>query len=409
MKVLQDIESLQQGKIDKTQIKNNLTETTVGNVLDATQGKVLSEQISTLKNGSLISRGYYNGDMDALLTPGTYLCGSSGGTNKPQATTWGTVNVYLGGTGSIIQEWVSADNVNKFYRHHNGAGWGQWQEMTTTQILNTRGYFTSRPLDNGIDLDSVTSNGIYEYNAYGEYVNAPSITEYGHLIGVMTVMSGVGCTIQTIYPTYNGETILFRKKHYASGWSQWKQMVTEAVIPTFTGGRGNIEGGEIRLARPENDTTLQADVSLDIYGDSFRIFENGGKYRGVSLNLGACYNGSDSKIFTNTKTSFSCTANTGYTIVWQDCYVLNGFAHIHVRIKATDNTVWGNWQHGCFTTPYSTGTKRVSLTLTPYVQPELITMGTTTQNGVIWQGYQAYITPSTATSYGYEVKCVYEI
>lgn len=40
-----NITSLQTNKIDKTQIKNTLTETTSGNVLDATQGKILNDAI----------------------------------------------------------------------------------------------------------------------------------------------------------------------------------------------------------------------------------------------------------------------------------------------------------------------------------------------------------------------------
>lgn len=47
---LQDIEKLELNKIDKSQIKNTLTETEIGNVLDATQGKVLNDKISVLEN-----------------------------------------------------------------------------------------------------------------------------------------------------------------------------------------------------------------------------------------------------------------------------------------------------------------------------------------------------------------------
>lgn len=50
---LQNIENLKQNKIDKIQIKNTLIETIEGNVLDATQGKVLSDKI---------------GDIDSLQT-----------------------------------------------------------------------------------------------------------------------------------------------------------------------------------------------------------------------------------------------------------------------------------------------------------------------------------------------------
>lgn len=41
------------GKIDKTQIKNSLTETEIGNTLDATQGKVLNDRLGLLESDCL--------------------------------------------------------------------------------------------------------------------------------------------------------------------------------------------------------------------------------------------------------------------------------------------------------------------------------------------------------------------
>lgn len=45
------------GKIDTSQIKNTLTETTTGNVLDASQGKVLNDKIDILNSYSIINYG----------------------------------------------------------------------------------------------------------------------------------------------------------------------------------------------------------------------------------------------------------------------------------------------------------------------------------------------------------------
>lgn len=64
---LQDIEKLELNKIDKSQIKNTLTETEIGNVLDATQGKVLDDKISVL-NGKVNSIKIYSTLADFGIT-----------------------------------------------------------------------------------------------------------------------------------------------------------------------------------------------------------------------------------------------------------------------------------------------------------------------------------------------------
>lgn len=115
-------------------------------------------QLSTTSN-SFMSYGYYNGDMNALITQGCYLCGNQTTiTNRPNTTAWGTVNVFAGGTGSYIQEWVSADNVNKWYRHFSGTLWGDWQQVATTN-LNEKVY-TDAELLNGWTIVS-GGTGVY--------------------------------------------------------------------------------------------------------------------------------------------------------------------------------------------------------------------------------------------------------
>ena len=113
-------------------------------------------------------------------------------------------------------------------------------------------------------------------------------------------------------------------------------------------------------------------------------------------------------IATTTKTSFTCVpfSNT-YTIVWQNCYVKNGIKYIHLRIKKTDNTVFEAVQHAIFTTPYPT-TVITPMIVIPYGDVNLGGMGNGNQNGVLWNNSNGYITPTTANSYGFEIKCAYE-
>jgi cytoskeletal protein CcmA (bactofilin family) len=45
------------------------------------------------------------------------------------------------------------------------------------------------------------------------------------------------------------------------------------------------EGGEIILAKPQTNTTLAGNITVDIYQNKFRIFENGGSTRGFYLDI----------------------------------------------------------------------------------------------------------------------------
>lgn len=60
------------------------------------------------------------------------------------------------------------------------------------------------------------------------------------------------------------------------------------------------------------------------------------------------------EIATTEKISFNCTANTGYTIIEQLCYTLNGEFFITLRVKKTDGTAFGTSDNIVCTNPYST-------------------------------------------------------
>lgn len=56
------------------------------------------------------------------------------------------------------------------------------------------------------------------------------------------------------------------------------------------------EGGEIKLAKPQSNTTLAGQVSIDIYQNRLRFFENGGSARGAYIDLTSCTAGADTNI-----------------------------------------------------------------------------------------------------------------
>lgn len=77
----------------------------------------------------LAVKGYFSGDMDDLKEQGSYIANEA--TNMPISGGWGTVLVFAGGTGSVVQVFTayvtSASDLCKTYiRHSTGELWSTW-------------------------------------------------------------------------------------------------------------------------------------------------------------------------------------------------------------------------------------------------------------------------------------------
>ena len=58
------------------------------------------------------------------------------------------------------------------------------------------------------------------------------------------------------------------------------------------------EGGEFYLEKPASGSTLGGNLAVDLINDTFRIFENGGSYRGAGINIANCAVNAGSTILT---------------------------------------------------------------------------------------------------------------
>lgn len=66
-------------------------------------------------------------------------------------------------------------------------------------------------------------------------------------------------------------------------------MTGTLIAPYFrVTAQGGTEGGELQLARPISGTSLSGDVSIDIESNFFRVFENGGAFRGFVVDITQC-------------------------------------------------------------------------------------------------------------------------
>lgn len=83
---------------------------------------------------AICERGYYQaGNIDDLKSPGVYVCVNC--THSP-TTSWGTVTVLKGGTGSFVQIYSAVNN--KYYIRHyisETTGWLAWKEFANEWTL----------------------------------------------------------------------------------------------------------------------------------------------------------------------------------------------------------------------------------------------------------------------------------
>ena len=84
--------------------------------------------------------------------------------------------------------------------------------------------------------------------------------------------------------------------------------------------QGGDNGGEISLARPGSSTVLNANVLIDVYGSTLRIFENASPFRGVYVDFPTALGGGTAQsllIHSNNFNSFAPTlTGTGASGTW---------------------------------------------------------------------------------------------
>lgn len=201
-------------KLDDTQIKNNLTETTAGNVLDASQGKILDDKITVLNDdrGYLTSKKVRNDDFNNIKDNGKYamyLC-----SNAPIANTNILLNVtgwddsdseyYIAQEAIILYAPNNSDVGRKFKRLFIKASnvWTPWEDKIGN--LSQRNYIP------------IPSNYTYEDRLKptkpSDYINMFKLNGlktrvslgidgdgYGHAIGINAWNDNTGGTYELIF------------------------------------------------------------------------------------------------------------------------------------------------------------------------------------------------------------------
>lgn len=110
------------GKAELTDIPTTLPAN--GGNADTVGNKHISQILAT--------KGWFDGDMDDLKEPGSYIVNAA--EHMPISSGWGTVLVFEGGTGSVVQIFVQyitsgADKCIAYIRHYTGSIWSAWANI----------------------------------------------------------------------------------------------------------------------------------------------------------------------------------------------------------------------------------------------------------------------------------------
>ena len=121
--------------IAKSQIVNNLLATEPGNVLDATQGKALKDDITELYSDLVVDRGAVTADFNNYLLPGIYRFNGEPSILNSPGSVAGNLEVIVT-TGYVIQRITVYDRT--YTRRYNGSVWTDWaSHLTNADFENT--------------------------------------------------------------------------------------------------------------------------------------------------------------------------------------------------------------------------------------------------------------------------------
>lgn len=85
-------------------------------------------------------------------------------------------------------------------------------------------------------------------------------------------------------------------------------MTGTLTVPYLTvQAQGGPEGGEIQLAKPATGSSLAGNIIIDVNRNNWRVFENGGSFRGISVDLTGVSSGQAQLLHSSVQRTFSLT------------------------------------------------------------------------------------------------------
>jgi hypothetical protein len=213
-----------------------------------------------------------------------------------QITSTGSANAYVIATAAAITGYYQGMPPIRFKANFTNTG-------SATAEVNGLGAVTLKKGGGATNLAAgdIVSGGVYTLSHDGTNfqvleLNSPAVTSVGGFPlsasgdrwGVLTPVGTDGVMEIGRYldwHTTDADTDDFDGRMEFDG----SQFVFSHQL--FVNRQGAGEGGEIKLQIPASGTTLAGDVIFDVAGNSVRFFENGGSFRGASIDLTLCAGG----------------------------------------------------------------------------------------------------------------------
>jgi hypothetical protein len=216
-----------------------------------------------------------------------------------QITSTGSANAYVIATAASLTGYIQGMDPIRFKANFTCSG-------SSTVNINGIGAATLKKYGGATNLASgdIVSGGIYtlsydgtnfqvlELNSTATSVTGFPMTASGDRWGVIAPVAADGVMEVGRYidfHTSDGDTSDFAARLDAGGGALTLSGVPLVVPANFFVNRaGGDEGGEMYLQAPSSGHSLGGDVVFDVAGNLVRIFEAGGSFRGVNIDLTAC-------------------------------------------------------------------------------------------------------------------------
>jgi len=150
------------------------------------------------------------------------------------------------------------DSTNKFFKIGDGSS--TWTSLSSINLTST----------NITDFSSAVNNLL------------PTISSSGNNRILTSTGTSTGITAETNL-TFDGSFLSITGSGSFSGNITSSGNVSGSVL--ISTNSSGTEGGEISLAKPASDSTLNGNVNIDIFGNKLRIFETSSPNRGFHLDI----------------------------------------------------------------------------------------------------------------------------
>ncbi|GGF77167.1 hypothetical protein GCM10010912_22800 [Paenibacillus albidus] len=312
---------------------------------------------------------FYNGDIDALKTPGLYYAPIAA-TNKPTGFTYGLCEVYtlVNSSNGVYQRVTDAATTRSFTRYMNDGGvWATWRENENTGRKNVASGYAGLDasafiLDanipgniarkaRGISANqSLSDTGVF---VEGEYYCATDVTA-ATLSGMPPEVAGKSFHLEVVPNTAGGfnQTLttyganatamrMFTRNYYNSVWSNWYEIEHSGKKNVANGYLG--ADGNGRLSRTQmysqftgQDAGQVVDFNASVGPGTFTVSQTAANSPDATygvlvnyLNIGEVLNNTNNWLFqtfysVNNRVYMRSKINNGAFSAWR--IVTDGFA-----------------------------------------------------------------------------------